>query len=382
MSPEEHYVRNATRGLRGKERQDTQTELLDHLTERTRQLTLTGLNPEQARTQAMQELGPAPTVARSLRRTQHVHPALSAAALLAFATLLLWPVPELLNPQATYSGGDTSESVSELRAQGYLTVREANTQLKPYGIQLKYHGESWELRHAGLPTASIASSENSWNCQGPTTSMAADQPRYWLTDTPSVRYVNPASLLACMSEAEWPLQVRGKQVSLQGKEFPLTWSNDQLTSLYARQVEKSVSQLPQAVWRTPPHYPLNLWNGALIWPWATTTTDLRRITVKSSGQNAVLLIRADVQHTMTYPTERTYKAPIFVSIATPVDEQGNTQIPRSIKTPGQSVATSINLMNSVEDWYSAPISSRPAILVALPDRTDAPIDLTPLTFNP
>ncbi|GGR55498.1 hypothetical protein GCM10008959_16460 [Deinococcus seoulensis] len=381
MSPEEHYVRRATRGLRGKERQETQTELLDHITERTRQLTLTGLTPEQARTQAMQELGSPATVARSLRANQHVHPALSAAALLALATLLLWPVPELLYARTDPFNSTTTQSVRELRAEGYLTVREANSQLKPYGIQLKYHSESWELRHAGLPTASIASAI-SWVCQGPTTSSAADQPRYLLSDMPTVAYVNPSALLACMSEAGWPLQVRGEQVSLQGKEFPLAWSKGQLTSLYARQVEKSVSQLPQAVWRTPPHYPLNLWNGALIWPWAPTITDLRRITVKSSGQNAVLLIRADVQHTMTYPTERTYKAPIFISIATPVDEQGNTQIPRSIKTPGQSAPMNINLMNSVKDWYSAPISARPAILVALPDRTDAPIDLTPLTFNP
>lgn len=70
MSPEEQYVRKATRGLNGQARKDTQAELLDHLTERTRQLTLTGLSPEQARVQAMQELGPAPTVARSLRREQ------------------------------------------------------------------------------------------------------------------------------------------------------------------------------------------------------------------------------------------------------------------------------------------------------------------------
>lgn len=84
MSPEQQYVRNATRGLRGKVRRDTQAELLDHITERTRQLTLTGLPPEQARTQAMQELGPPPTVARSLRREQ----GFTTAAQLALGTLI------------------------------------------------------------------------------------------------------------------------------------------------------------------------------------------------------------------------------------------------------------------------------------------------------
>jgi len=54
MSPEEQYVRDATRGLKGQVRKDTQAELLDHLTERACQLVLSGLSHEQARAQAMQ----------------------------------------------------------------------------------------------------------------------------------------------------------------------------------------------------------------------------------------------------------------------------------------------------------------------------------------
>ncbi|MCD0168780.1 permease prefix domain 1-containing protein [Deinococcus sp. 23YEL01] len=84
MSPEQQYVRRATRGLRGRVRQETQTELLDHITERTRQLTLAGLSPEQAREQAMQELGAPATVARSLRREQ----GFTTAAQLALGTLI------------------------------------------------------------------------------------------------------------------------------------------------------------------------------------------------------------------------------------------------------------------------------------------------------
>ncbi len=84
MSPEHQYVRNATRGLKGQARKDTQAELLDHLTERTRQLTLTGLSPEQARAQAMQELGAPATVARSLRREQ----GFTTASQLALGTLI------------------------------------------------------------------------------------------------------------------------------------------------------------------------------------------------------------------------------------------------------------------------------------------------------
>lgn len=70
MTPEQDYVRRATRGLRGQARQATQAELLDHLTARACQLVLGGLSHEQARAQAMQELGAPATVARSLRREQ------------------------------------------------------------------------------------------------------------------------------------------------------------------------------------------------------------------------------------------------------------------------------------------------------------------------
>lgn len=378
MSPEQQYVRNATRGLRGKERQETQTELLDHITERTRQLTLTGLNPEQARTQAMQELGAPATVARSLCRTQHVHPALSAAALLALATLLLWPVPELLNPQATYSGGDTSESVSELRAQGYLTVRETNTQLKPYGIQLKYRGESWELRHADLPIAKTELNQ-SWVCQGPTTSSAADQPRYWLTDTPSVRYVNPARLLACMSEAGWPLELDGQQVKLQGKAFPDAWTREIATMFYVPQLTRSLGHLPRHLWSSPTApFPQNEPSVLAYSDYSSEITWSARH-VKTTAQNVGLLVRFQLNGT-SWPEKRKYSASMFFSFTLPVGDQGQVNLP--IRVPHGMKFADLTLKSNMNDWLRADSSTFPAILVALPDRTDAPVDLTPWPFTP
>jgi hypothetical protein len=377
MSSEQQYVRNATRGLHGKVRRDTQAELLDQITERTRQLTLTGLPPEQAREQAMQELGAPATVARSLRANQHVHPALSAATLLALATLLLWPVPELLNPQATYSGGDTSESVSELRAQGYLTVRETNTQLKPYGIQIKYRGESWELRHADLPIAKTELNQ-SWACQGPTTSMAADQPRYWLTDTPSVRYVNPARLLACMSEAGWPLELDGQQVKLHGKAFPDAWTREIANMFYVPQLTRSLGHLPRHLWSSPTAPTPQNEPSVLAYSDYSSEITWSARHVETTARNVGLLVRFQLNGT-SWPDRRKYSAPMFLSFTLPVSDQGAVNLP--VRIPHAMRVVDLTLKSNMNDWLRADTSSFPAILVALPDRTDASIDLTPLTFN-
>ncbi|GGM46164.1 hypothetical protein GCM10008956_22920 [Deinococcus arenae] len=378
MSPEEQYVRKATRGLNGQARKDTQAELLDHLTERTRQLTLTGLSPEQARAQAMQELGPAPTVARSLRRTQHVHPALSAAALIALATLLLWPVPELLNPQAALFEGVTSQSVSELRAAGYLTIREAMAQLKPYGVRLQHRGESWELQHAEFPKAKVGL-DGSWFCRGPATSDSTDQPRYWLTGTPSVGYVNPAGLLVCMSEAGWPLELDGQQVKLRGKAFPDTWTREIATMFYMPQVTRSLSQLPRHLWFSPTApFPQNE-PSVIAYPDTLSKIGWSTRRIDTTAKNVGLLIRSELQGT-SWPEKVRYSAPMFISFTLPVSDQGTVNVP--VRIPHLAKVVDVTLKSTLADWLAADLSTRPAILVALPERTDAPIDLTPLKFTP
>ncbi|WP_144011947.1 permease prefix domain 1-containing protein [Deinococcus sp. LM3] len=378
MSPEQQYVRNATRGLRGKERQETQTELLDHITERSRQLTLTGLSPEQARTQAMQELGPAPTVARSLRAGKHVHPALSAAALLALATLLLWPVPELLYARTDPFNSTTTQPIRELRAAGYLTVREANSQLKPYGIQLRHHGESWELRNAALPTASIGSSENSWNCKRPMTSMAADQPRYLLSGMPTVAYVNPSALLVCMSEAGWPLELDGQQVKLQGKAFPDAWTREIAAMFYVPQLTRSLSKLPRHLWSSPTAPTPQNEPSVIAYSSASSEITWSARHVETTARNVGLLVRFQLNGT-SWSDKRKYSAPMFFSFTLPVSDQGTVNLP--VRIPHAMRVVDLTLKSNMNDWLRADTSSFPAILVALPDRTDASIDLTPLTFN-
>lgn len=378
MTPEQDYVRRATRGLRGQARQATQAELLDHLTARACQLVLGGLSHEQARAQAMQELGPAPTVARSLRRTQHVHPALSAAALIALATLLLWPVPELLNPQAALFEGVTSQSVSELRAAGYLTIREARAQLKPYGIRLEHRGESWELRHAVFPKAKVGL-DGSWFCRGPQTSDSTDQPRYWLTGTPSVGYVNPAGLLVCMSEAGWPLELDGPQVKLHGQAFPEPWTREIATMFYVPQITQSLSQLPRHLWSSPTAPTAQNEPSVIAYPNASSEITWRAHHVETVARNVGLLVRFQLSG-ISWPEKVRYSAPMFDSFTLPVRDQGAVNVP--VRIPHGMKVVDVTLKSTLADWLAADMSTFPAILVALPDRTDAPVDLTPLKFTP
>ncbi|MFB9995128.1 permease prefix domain 1-containing protein [Deinococcus oregonensis] len=66
MNRQEQFLRAATRGLPKQAKAAVQSELRSHLYERTHQLRLTGMNEADALIQAIQELGPAPTIARGL----------------------------------------------------------------------------------------------------------------------------------------------------------------------------------------------------------------------------------------------------------------------------------------------------------------------------
>ena len=83
MSPEERFIRSATRGLRGTVRAEVQSELRSHLHERLQDLRLSGCTEQEARQQALRELGSPLTVRRSLWVT---HPPLY---LLGWAALTL-----------------------------------------------------------------------------------------------------------------------------------------------------------------------------------------------------------------------------------------------------------------------------------------------------
>lgn len=84
---EERFVNAATHGLSCRARADAQAELRSHLHERTQQLMLGGQTELDARTQALQEIGPASTVAWKLLQTHPIH--WTTALLVIGATVVL-----------------------------------------------------------------------------------------------------------------------------------------------------------------------------------------------------------------------------------------------------------------------------------------------------
>ena len=85
MTPEDRFVKAATRGLSRGKRAEAQAELRSHLHERTQQLILAGKPLPSAQAQAMQELGAPAQIARGLRRTHHLPDVVGTLALMTMA---------------------------------------------------------------------------------------------------------------------------------------------------------------------------------------------------------------------------------------------------------------------------------------------------------
>ncbi|WP_295818787.1 permease prefix domain 1-containing protein [uncultured Deinococcus sp.] len=80
MNPEEHFLQDATHGLRGNVRREAQAELRSHLHERVHQLIEQGTPEAAARAQALGELGSPRRIAHGLVRQHGVHPAVMWSA--------------------------------------------------------------------------------------------------------------------------------------------------------------------------------------------------------------------------------------------------------------------------------------------------------------
>ncbi|MBZ9713219.1 permease prefix domain 1-containing protein [Deinococcus multiflagellatus] len=162
MTPEERFVRAATRGLRGQARRDAQAELRSHIHERAAQLQLIlGATAEaDARAQAMRELGAPAHIARGLRRTHWRWSAgmgvLAASVLLTswvanaysrgqedvtrLVNRVLFPSAQWVDPcqgrsacLAIYSDGPLT--AQEIKSYGIMPFSEARGFLKGLGVQ-------------------------------------------------------------------------------------------------------------------------------------------------------------------------------------------------------------------------------------------------------
>lgn len=88
MSRTERYLTQATRGLLGAKRIEARTELRGAIEDKIWRHTLAGLNPDDAETAALRDLGSPHAVARDLHRVHTPPSVLRATLLLGVAGLL------------------------------------------------------------------------------------------------------------------------------------------------------------------------------------------------------------------------------------------------------------------------------------------------------
>lgn len=159
----ETYLKGATRGLPRRARAEAQAELRSHVYERAQDLQLAGTPPDDAVQQAVQELGDARTVARSLQRAHHVHPALSALVLAVLVAGTAWPASlgfaDFRKAQLDRLGERVTlvtENPLEFRKFGLLGWDEYRSFLSALGIQVSGRGLNAQLHSAGQPSVPVA----------------------------------------------------------------------------------------------------------------------------------------------------------------------------------------------------------------------------------
>ncbi|QFP77483.1 permease prefix domain 1-containing protein [Deinococcus sp. AJ005] len=383
MTDEERFLNAATRGLSRKLCLAAQAELRSHLHERVQQLVMAGESEEGARVQAMRELGPAPAIARSLRRGEQVHPALSFLALGALAALLLLPLPTLFSAQWLAGAGSSTASVAEMRAEGAMTVTEARRQLHPLGIGLTRKYGSYVLTHAGLPDAELGQG-GSVMCYGPYYSDNQNTPTLPFSRTPRDFYISMPSILSCASLAGWPLDIRVGQIFLDEKPFPpmgdenFTYDTREATLglLYAPAIAASLRQLPREVWFAD----MEFQTLPTIWP-LYSDSPTRTVKLPIPAGTPVLVLVKSWNWVNQIPARNTPNPPAFRTFVNVADQAGQIKLPVDLAFPsklGEGRNKTIQLHTSLATWETAPPDQNAAILLPLTERISDPVRLEPL----
>lgn len=367
----EQFIRNATRGLSRRKRAEAQAELRSHLHERTNQLILLGQPLPSAQAQAMQELGAPAQIARGLRRTEQVHPLLSAAALTALA-VLLWPVPyvlwERLTGEIYKSVGTTSGTAAELKESGYLPLAEAQRQLSEFGIQILQENDSYLLRRAGLPDA-LLGQDKSYRCLPP---LLPEQGHLTLSNLMKLPlFIETSSLVNCMARANWPLNVSPISISLEQQNLPLSWgaqygTTNLLTQAYLPSLTSALKQLPTDAWQgdsnpEPLVIPLTTGN-----PNPTPPTQLNL----AANTPVLALVKAQSWH---YDGPKRTPLPTFKAALLWTNERGQLELPQTLDGP------SLRLYTTRQAWLSAPRTENATLLLKLTVHPTDKIELTPLS---
>lgn len=362
----ETFIRNATRGLSRRKRAEAQAELRSHLHERTNQLILLGKPLPSAQAQAMQELGAPSEIARGLRRTENVHPLLSAAVLTALAGVLVgFPAVDawLAWRNDSNDGRRHSSTEAELRAEGMVSLPEAARRLRESGVSLKFFGPWAKLEAAGLPTVKLDMS-----CQQP---VYADpgMNRPLPEVRPSHLYVSPETLTGCLASAGWPLEVTPDSVLFRGKTLPYlpqtlppeskislkAWYDLSQGWLYGQQVEKLLDP------------------SSSLGPFSSGKPMTYQVAAPANTP-VMLLVRAS--KSAAYPSA-------FTAFRWVGPDQ-TVELPTELMRNGlkRDSIQPILLTDDLTKWRSAPDFVNSAILVALSTSTADPIQLKPLKLTP
>lgn len=357
----EKFIRDATRGLSRRKRAAAQTELRSHLHERTNQLILLGKPLPSAQAQAMQELGAPGEIARGLRRTEQVHPLLSAAALTALAGLLLG-FPAWLSWEGwrgAQAAAGLNRSAAELRSEGYLTLPELRRSLGEQGVTLAGFGRWPRLEATGLPSIPL----NDAACPAPVA------PGLVLPELRSNRlYAQPHSLPPCMAQAGWPLEVQPDSVRLRGKAVPY---------LPAPPSPSASAQVTPRQWQT-------FWQSVLYRPRVETLVGAGSSPFPLTGQSRPRRYRVDrPAHTPVLLLLRTEHRNADYLMAW-VEQDGTVELPTLTREPGASsdLARPIVLFENAAAWRQAGPDVPAAIALPLSRNAADPIRLEALKLTP
>lgn len=368
----EQFIRDATRGLSRRKRVEAQAELRSHLHERTNQLILLGKPLPSAQAQAMQELGAPAQIARGLRRTEQVHPLLSAAALTALAGVLLWPVPyvlwERLTGEIYKSVSTTSSTAAELKERGYLPLAEAQRQLGEFGIQLLRENDTYLLRRAGLPDALLGQDKSYW-CLPP---LLPEQGHLTLGNLMKLPlFIEMSSLLNCMARADWPLKVSPVSISLGQQNLPLSWgAHSGMTNLliqtYLPSLTSALKQLPPDVWQGVSN------SEPLVMPLTTgnpNPTPPAQLNLAASTP-VMALVKAQSWH---YDGPKRTPLQTFKAALLWTNERGQLELPQPLDGPP------LRLYTTRQAWLDAPQTENATLLLKLTVQPTDKIELTPLS---
>lgn len=177
-----------------------------------------------------------------------------------------------------------------------------------------------------------------------------------------------------MSAVKWPITVTPAGVELDGTPIPASWHVTRPANLHAHQFAQAVRALPPANWAAS-----STTDGPLIWESTVRANETtHKVVVDTSAHRVALLLRGSTE-VRFWPLKEPMTDPVFTYTPLTVQSGHTVALPDHMSSPGQPIG-SFSLLNDLTSWLNAPLSSRPAILVALLDRTDASIELIPLKF--